>query len=231
MASDPTASEIAGVEPAIEPGAEAGPGLPLPEAAEARPSPQERLRRMLAAAGEHEAAGRLDGAEALLEQIFAAVPEQPQALHLSGIVAFRRGRRAEAVRRVEQAITRAPNIALFRRNLCEMYRKSDRLDDALQAGGMAVQLDPADKFALHNLNVLHYQRLELDAAIACAEKALAIDPQMPGAHIGIAEAALARGDFARQRRLYRRQRQRAGQFPERQRQSHRRQRQRSNLGR
>jgi hypothetical protein len=92
---------------------------------------------------------------------------------------------------------RAPNVALFRRNLCEMYRKSGRYDDALRAGRMAVQLDPNDKFAQHNLNVLHYQRLELDAAIECAERALAIDPEMPGAHIGIAEASLARGDFAR----------------------------------
>jgi hypothetical protein len=196
MASDPTA-EIAGIEPGVEPGAEAGPGLPLPEAAEAQPSPQERLRRMLAAAGEHEAAGRLDAAEALLGQIHAAAPEQPQALHLSGIVAFRRDRRTEGVRLVEQAIIRAPNVALFRRNLCEMYRKSDRHDDALRAGRAAAQLDPNDKFAHHNLNVLHYQRVELDEAIECAEKALAIDPEMPGAHFGIAEASLLRGDFAR----------------------------------
>ena len=152
---------------------------------------------MLAAAGEHEAAGRLDEAEALLERVFEVVPEQPQALHLSGIIAFRRGGRAEGVTRVERAVALRPDVALFHRNLCELYRRLGRHDDALAAGRRAVALDPKDKFALHNLNVLHYQRRELDAAIECAERALAIDPEMPGAHFGIAEAALARGDFAR----------------------------------
>ena len=173
------------------------PGLPLPAPTPSQPAPQEQLRRLLTAAGEHEVAGRLDEADALLAQVFAQAPEQPQALHLAGIIAFRRGQRVEAVQRIEQAVMRAPNVALFRRNLCEMYRKSGRFDDALRAGRAAVQIDPNDKFAHHNLNVLHYHRLELDEAIDSAEKALAIDPRMAGAHFGIAEAALLRGDFVR----------------------------------
>lgn len=193
MASDPTAPEVAGFEPGDEP----GPAPSLPEAAPPQPSPQDQLRRFLAIAGEHEAAGRFDAAEAVLDQILAAAPEQPQALHLSGLVAFRRGRRADGVALVERAAALRPNIALFRRNLCELYRRVGRYDDALTAGRRAAELDPKDKIALHNLNVLHFQRGELDAAIEYAEKALAIDPQMPGAHIGIAEASLARGDFAR----------------------------------
>ena len=44
---------------------------------------------------------------------------------------------------------------------------------------------------------MHYHRLELDEAIAAAERALRIDPNFPGAHFGIAEASLLRGDFRR----------------------------------
>jgi len=72
-----------------------------------------------------------------------------------------------------------------------------RLDEALVAGNRAASLAPGDVHCHHNLGVLHYHRLELDAAIASAERALAIDPDFAGAHFGIAEASLLRGDFAR----------------------------------
>jgi hypothetical protein len=176
---------------------ESGPG-PLPAAAApATPSPEEEFARLVALAGEHEAAGRLDEAEALLRRLLADHPDRPRALHLLGIVTFRKGRLAEAVEHVERAIALMPNAALFHRNLCEMYRKLRRYDAALLAGLRAVELDPNDIHAHHNLGVLHYHRLEIDEAIACAEAALKLDANMPGAHFGIAEACLLRGDFAR----------------------------------
>ena len=179
----------------IEPTADAGPSLPVPEAAPPRAPLQERLAQLLNAANEHEAAGLYDEAEALLAQILAIAPEFPAALHLSGIIAFRRGRATEAIAKIERSIALNPEQALFYRNVCEIYRRAGRYDDALAAGRRAIQLDPNDARALVNLSVLHFHRLELDDAIACAEKALALDRDMPGAHFGIAEAALLRGDF------------------------------------
>jgi hypothetical protein len=181
----------------IEPTADAGPSLPVPEAAPPRAPLQERLAQLLNAANEHEAAGLYDEAEALLAQILAIAPEFPAALHLSGIIAFRRGRATEAIAKIERSIALNPEQALFYRNVCEIYRRAGRYDDALAAGRRAIQLDPNDARALVNLSVLHFHRLELDDAIACAEKALALDRDMPGAHFGIAEAALLRGDFHR----------------------------------
>ncbi len=152
---------------------------------------------MLALAAEHEAAGRLDQAEALLNHLLAPSADRPRALHLLSLVLFRKGRVEDALARAERAITLMPNAALFHRNICEMYRKAGRFDDALAAGQRAVALEPDDVHAHHNLGVLHYHRLELDAAIHCSEAALKLKPDMPGAHFGIAEASLLRGDFAR----------------------------------
>lgn len=152
---------------------------------------------MLALAGEHEAAGRLDEAESLLQRLLADNPDRPRALHLLGIVAFRQGRMNEAVGLVERAIALMPEAALFHRNLCEMYRKVHRHDAALLAGLRAAELDPNDIHAHHNLGVLHYHRLEVDEAIARAETALTLNPDMAGAHFGIAEACLLRGEFER----------------------------------
>ncbi|HVH80174.1 MAG TPA: tetratricopeptide repeat protein, partial [Stellaceae bacterium] len=176
---------------------ESGPGPLLVAPPQAAPNPEEEFAQQLGLAVEHEAAGRLDEAEALLQRLLADHPDRPRALHLLGIVAFRKGRMTEAVEHVERAIALMPNAALFHRNLCEMYRKLKRYDAALLAGLRAVELDPNDIHAHHNLGVLHYHRLEIDEAIACAEAALKLDPNMPGAHFGIAEACLLRGELDR----------------------------------
>jgi hypothetical protein len=87
--------------------------------------------------------------------------------------------------------------ALYHRNIGEIYRVLGRLDEALVAGRRAAALTPEDVHCYHNLAVLHYHRLELDEAIACGERAITLDPHFPGAHFGIAEAALLRGEFER----------------------------------
>lgn len=173
-----------------------GPGPTLTVEAPRR-TPEEEFLALLGVAIEHEAAGRLDEAEALLTQMLAPSADRPRAQHLLGIVQFRKGRVQEALKRVEHAIALMPNEALFHRNICEMYRKTKRFDDALAAGRRAVELAPGDTHAHHNLGVLHYHRLELDDAIRSSEAALSLNPDMAGAHFGIAEASLLKGDFAR----------------------------------
>jgi hypothetical protein len=50
---------------------------------------------------------------------------------------------------------------------------------------------------LHNLAIIHYERLEIDECLDCARRALALDPTLPGAHFELAEALLLQGDMAR----------------------------------
>ena len=148
-------------------------------------------------ATEHEQAGRLDEAESILRHVIAEAGDHPPALHLMGIVAFKKDRIDESVRLMERSIALAPMEALYYRNICEVYRVLGRLDEALVAGNRAASLAPSDVHCHHNLGVLHYHRLELDEAIASGERAIALDPNFAGAHFGIAEASLLRGDFAR----------------------------------
>ena len=153
--------------------------------------------QLMQLAGAHEAAGRQDEAEAVLRHILSEAPLHHPALHLLGIVVFKKHQRADAARLIEQSIALAPTIALYHRNIGEIYRLLGRLDEALVAGRQAAALAPDDVHCYHNLSVLHYHRLELDEAIACGEQALALDPDFAGGHLGIAEAALLRGEFER----------------------------------
>ena len=154
------------------------------------------LADLLRISAEYEAVGRHAEADRLLARALAAAPEEPEVLHLSGIVAFRLGRHAEALARMERAIERGINTSLYFRNICEVYRTLGRLDDALAAAQRARELSPHDPLCLHNLAVIRYERLELAESIAAADAALAMNAQLPGAHFARAEALLLRGDWA-----------------------------------
>jgi tetratricopeptide (TPR) repeat protein len=154
------------------------------------------LPEVLRIANEYEQAGRLDDAKRLLGRILAAAPDQADALHLAGIVAFRLGDITRSLALMERSLAYGTDTPLYHRNICEVYRAVGRLDDALAAARRATALAPADPLCLHNQAVIHYHRLELDQALECAGRALRIDPALPGAHFARAEALLLRGDWA-----------------------------------
>ncbi|HVC57309.1 MAG TPA: tetratricopeptide repeat protein [Stellaceae bacterium] len=186
--------------PEIAVGALLPAGGPVPEmapAAAAQATGAQRIAQLMQLATGHEQAGRLDQAESILRLVIAEAGDHHPALHLLGIVAFKKERVGEAVQLMERSIALGPMEALYHRNICEIYRVAGRFDEALAAGRRAAVLAPGDVHCFHNLGVLHYHRLELDEAIACGERAIARDPNFAGAHFGIAEASLLRGDLAR----------------------------------
>ena len=184
--------------PTAESVAAGAPPAPAPSLEGGAPSvPDERLAQLLNLASEHDRAGRPEAAAKALGEILAETPEQPAALHMLGIVTFKRGEQAEAARLIERSIALAPANALFHRNICEVYRILGRDDDAVAAGRRAVALAPGEPHCHNNLGVTHYHRLEIAEAVQCAERAITLAPDFPGAHFGLAEALLIGGDFAR----------------------------------
>lgn len=147
-------------------------------------------------AQEYVEAGRLDAAERMLGHVLAGMPGQPEALHLRGLIAHKRGNFAEAAALVREAIARGNNKATTWRNLSELNRLLARLDDALAAGRRAVSLDPADALGLFNLAMVLYDRMEVDACISAARAALDLKPQLPEGHMKLAQALLLKGDLA-----------------------------------
>jgi Flp pilus assembly protein TadD len=137
--------------------------------------------------------GKLIEADNLAKRMLEAMPEHPHILHLAGIVAYRNGRIAEAIERMEKSEAIAPQMALYPRNMCEVYRAAGRLDDALRAGLRAVELAPQDARSYFNLSLIHYERLELDEAVRVAERAIALEPDYAEAHFEKAEALLLAG--------------------------------------
>ena len=168
------------------------------------PSPpvSKTIDQWRAEAEAHEQAGRLDEAEHLLSQIVNAAPTYHPALHQAAILSYKRKRPLEAIARFERLIALAPDQAIYRRNICELYRSQSRLDEALAHGLRAVALAPDDAGAHYNLGVVHYDRMEIDQAIAAERRSLDLDPAQASAHFELAEALLVSGRFAEGWREY-----------------------------
>jgi hypothetical protein len=154
------------------------------------------LGEVLRIANEYERAGRHLDAKRLVDHILDVAPNQGDALHLAGIVAFRLGDIAQALALMERSLTYGIDTPLYLRNICEVYRALGRLDEALAAAQRATALAPGDPLCLHNQAIIHYHRLELEEALDCSSRALRIDPSLPGAHFVRAETLLLRGEWA-----------------------------------
>ncbi len=140
-------------------------------------------------------AGRLDAAARMLSHVLAVAPALPDALHMQGLIAFRRGRIAEAGALMERAIGLGAVKSAHYRNLSEVYRLQARLDEALVAARRAVALDPSDPLGPFNLAMVHYDRLETEASIAAARHSLDLRPGLPQSHMKLAQAMLLLGRF------------------------------------
>jgi tetratricopeptide (TPR) repeat protein len=155
------------------------------------------LGEALRLARDYQEANRLAEADAVLRRILAVVPKNPDALHLSGVVAYQAGRHEDALHAMQQAITHGIDTPLYYRNIAELYRTLGQLDQAEVAASRAVALNPGDPIALTNYGIVLADLQRTDAAISCFEQALALDPEQAAAHFGLAEALLASGDFGR----------------------------------
>jgi Flp pilus assembly protein TadD len=112
------------------------------------------LADALAEIAAFERENKLAEASDLANRVLNAAPEHPHVLHMAGIVSYRQGRFDEAISRMEKSVRLAPDIALYPRNMCEIYRSTGRLDAALTSGRRAVELSPADSRAHFNLALI-----------------------------------------------------------------------------
>ena len=149
----------------------------------APPAPAQKLsiEQALHLAERHQAAGQLQQAEMLLQQILQARPKHAFALHLMGVIAHQAGNTEQAVRLLSQAVASLPTVAQFHSNLGEMCRILKRLDEAVLHGERAIALDPRSATAHGNLGIAYFDRKELDKAEACQKKALSLNPNLASA--------------------------------------------------
>jgi tetratricopeptide (TPR) repeat protein len=118
-------------------------------------------------------AGRLDAAEKIAQDVAEARANNADAVHLLGVIAYRRNKLERAIKLVERAIELAPGAASFHANLAEMYRLRGRPELGLAAGERAVSLDPSNVQAWNNLGIIQFDRGDFARSEICYRKAIA----------------------------------------------------------
>lgn len=140
------------------------------------------------------AKGQLDAAEKIAHAILQKQPKQPQTMQVLASIAERRGDPERAIAILREALIGADTDALALMNLCRALRVLGRLKESREAGEAAVRIGTVPA-AISDLGDTYSALGEHDLALQAFEHAVARQPQLPRAHLGLAHALLMKGEF------------------------------------
>ncbi len=135
-------------------------------------------------------------AETLARDMAANYPDTHLGWLLSGLIAYRGGRLAEALPMMERAVELAPSNPDARNNLGVALTQAGRLDEAELHLRAAVRLDANFVEARSNLGDLLRLRGRFDEAGTCLREALRIDPEHVGTCHNLGNLFLDLGQLA-----------------------------------
>ncbi len=134
------------------------------------------LQDALTRANQHWNAGQVVPAEQLCQQVLAAWPGQPDALHLLGLMAHGLGNLDLAIQHVRAACQAPRAPALYFSNLAEMCRQRGLLAEAEAAGRRAVSMNNTLPGAWNNLGIILQERGNFSESRTCLERSLTLQP-------------------------------------------------------
>lgn len=138
-------------------------------------------------------AGRLSEAEAAYGEVLAVDPENIDALHFMGVIAYQRGEHGRAEELISRALSRNTSNAPAYNNLGNALGAQGKLDAAIVCYRRALALQPEYADALVNLGAALRARGELDKAVQCYQHALSLAPDAPMAHFNLGNALAQQG--------------------------------------
>jgi protein O-GlcNAc transferase len=163
----------------------------------------------LKSAVRHHQAGRLVDAERIYREVLVVEPTHPDALHLLGMIALKRGMLDDAEALICRAIAVMPNLAVYRTTLdaCRRQkaaliteaarhaRKKRELNEAAKLCVKAIELVPDFADAHNVLGVVRKDQNDLDGAMLAWRKAIQINPDFADAHCNLGAAFAAKLKF------------------------------------
>jgi predicted O-linked N-acetylglucosamine transferase (SPINDLY family) len=135
--------------------------------------------------------GDLRAAETFSLRALARHPNQPDALNILGLTAYRSRQHSKARDLLERAIKIDPGNADYHANLGLVLAAQGRLDEAVPSLQAALRLRPDHADARHTLGNVLYLKRDFPAAIAELERSLQRNPNNPSAIHTLGNALLA----------------------------------------
>jgi tetratricopeptide (TPR) repeat protein len=144
----------------------------------------------------HHQAGELRRAEALYRKALQKDPDDANALHLLGVVAYQCGSVGTALRLIERALPRLPELPDVHLNYGNALREIGRLAEAVASYRRAIALNPDYGMAHNNLAAALNQQEEFAVGLASSKRAIALIPEFFGAHVNHADSLMGLERFA-----------------------------------
>ncbi len=138
--------------------------------------------RTMAEALAHHGAGRGLEAGDIYREILARNPEDADALHLLGVVAFQGGDDGQALALISKAVNIRPGNPIFSDNLGLVLARLGRLEEAGEAHRRALEIDDGLACAHNNLGMVLSAAGDASGAEAAHRRAIELDPGNAEAH-------------------------------------------------
>ncbi len=130
-------------------------------------------------------AGRLREAEPIYKDVLQLSPSNPDALHLSGVLAHQAGRHFEALERIDRAVAASPNFADAHNNRGNVLRALGRPEEAIAAYRQAINLAANHALAWSNMGNALRDLSRPEEAIRSYREAIARRPDFAEAHLNL----------------------------------------------
>ena len=148
--------------------------------------------------------GRPHEAAPLCNKLLKLRPDDPEALNLAGIAAFRSGKAERAVQLLRKAVGRRPDHLDALNNLGNVLRARGALADAEAAYRKALEIAPDHVNSLFNLGLALEALDRPDEALEAYDRAVALQSDFAAAHLSRANALKALGRYEAAEAGYRR---------------------------
>jgi protein O-GlcNAc transferase len=127
-------------------------------------------------------AGRLDDAEAAYRRILINQPNNSDALHLLGVIAYQRKQHQDAIDLISRAVAFGNRVPEYRNNLGNAYLAQGRLDEAEVCYRKALKLNPGYVDAHNNLGNVLKEKEKFQESIHSYRTALRLDSSRSEIH-------------------------------------------------
>jgi predicted O-linked N-acetylglucosamine transferase (SPINDLY family) len=136
---------------------------------------------------QHHQAGRLAQAADIYRRILAVEPDQPDALHLLGVILHQSGQHAEALDLLRRATTARPRSAVYHNSLGVALKDRGDLQAAAVSYRRAVELEPDYPDAQLNLARVLRALGDLASAAIAYQRAAALAPDVFEIHSSLGD--------------------------------------------
>ena len=156
---------------------------------------QPSIEQSLQSGLQHHRSGRFGEAEKIYRQILAREPNQPDALHLLGMIALQVGHPDAGIDLVKRAIAIEPRNANYHTTLGNGLNTRGHRDEAILEYRRALALAPDHADAHNNLGIVLTLQGKFDDAVAAFREAIRISPHAAQVHWNLGNTLRDKGSL------------------------------------